>query len=75
MIRKTKFKNKEYIYIFVKDKKEISNSVKDLVDNYDAKLIEINVMETLTDEERNNNDTYVTIMNDFLTNLTNATLS
>ncbi|MBQ8659854.1 MAG: zinc ABC transporter substrate-binding protein [Bacilli bacterium] len=72
---KTKFKNKEYIYIFVKDKKEISNSVKDLVDNYDAKLIEINVMETLTDEERNNNDTYVTIMNDFLTNLTNATLS
>lgn len=72
---KTKFKNKEYVYIFVKDEKEISNSVKDLVDNYNAKLIKIDTMETLTDDQRNNNDNYLTIMNDFITNLTTVTVN
>lgn len=72
---KTKFKNKEYVYIFVKDEKEISNSVKDLVDNYNAKLIKIDTMETLTDAQRTNNDNYLTIMNDFITNLTTVTVN
>lgn len=72
---KNKFKNKTYKQIFVHDKKKVSDSVKDLVDNYGAELIEINTMSTLTDEERNNKDNYLTIMNDFITKLSNVVLT
>lgn len=72
---KNKFKNKTYKQIFVHDKSKVSDSVKDLVDNYGAELIEINTMSTLTDEERNNKDNYLTIMNDFITKLSNVVLT
>lgn len=72
---KNKFKNKTYKQIFVQDKSKVSDSVKDLVDNYGAELIEINTMSTLTDEERNNKDNYLTIMNDFITKLSNVVLT
>ena len=72
---KNKFKNKTYKQIFVHDKKKVSDSVKDLVDNYNAELIEINTMSTLTDEERNNKDNYLIIMNDFITKLSNVVLT
>lgn len=71
---KNKFKDKTYTKIFVADKNNISDSVKDLVDNYNAELIEINTMSTLTDEERANNDNYLTIMNDLINNLSNIVL-
>lgn len=72
---KNKFKNKTYKQIFVKDKKNVSDSIKDLVDNYNVELVEIKTMYTLTDAERTNNDTYLTIMNDFITKLSNIVLS
>ena len=72
---KNKFKNKTYKYIFVADKNKVSDSVKDLVDNYNAELVEINTMTTLTETERSNNDNYLTIMNEFLNNLSNIILS
>ncbi|MBR6820685.1 MAG: zinc ABC transporter substrate-binding protein [Bacilli bacterium] len=71
---KNKFKNKTYTKIFVADKNKVSDSVKDLVDNYKAELIEINMMHTLTDQERNNKDNYLTIMNDFITKLSDVVL-
>lgn len=71
---KNKFKNKTYTKIFVADKNKVSDSVKDLVDNYKAELIEINMMNTLTDQERNNKDNYLTIMNDFITKLSDVVL-
>lgn len=71
---KNKFKNKTYKHIFVHDKNKVSESVKDLVDNYGAELIEINTMTTLTDEERTNKDNYLTIMNEFITQLSNVVL-
>lgn len=71
---KNKFKNKTYTKIFVADKNKVSDSVKDLVDNYKAELIEINMMHTLTDHERNNKDNYLTIMNDFITKLSDVVL-
>lgn len=71
---KNKFKNKTYTKIFVADKNKVSDSVKDLVDNYKVELIEINTMNTLTDKERNNKDNYLTIMNDFITNLSDTVL-
>lgn len=72
---KNKFKNKTYKQIFVQDKNKVSDSVKDLVDNYGAELIEINTMTTLTDEERTNKDNYLTIMNEFITQLSNVVLT
>lgn len=72
---KNKFKNKTYTKIFVADKAKVSDSIKDLVDNYQAELIEINTMETLTDQERSNKDNYLTIMNDFITKLSDVVLN
>ena len=70
---KNKFKDKTYKYIFVANKSNVTDSVKDLVDNYGAELIEINTMSTLLDKQRNNKENYLTIMNDFLTTLSNIT--
>jgi len=72
---KNKFKNKTYKYILVADKDNVSDSVKDLVDNYEAELIEIDTMTTLTDDQRKNNDTYLTIMNEFITKLSDTVLN
>lgn len=71
---KNKFKNKTYTKIFVEDKSKVSDSVKDIVDNYGVELIEINMMHTLTDTQRSNNDNYLSIMQDFITNLSNTVL-
>lgn len=72
---KNKFKNKTYKYIFVKDKEKVSDSIKDIVDNYGATLVEINTMSTLTDAERTNKDNYLTIMSDFISQLSNIVLN
>lgn len=72
---KNKFKDKTYKQIFVADKDNVSDSIKDLVDNYNAELIEINIMSTLTDKERSNGDNYLTIMGDFISKLSNVVLS
>lgn len=71
---KNKFKDKTYTKIFVNDTDNISDSIKDIVDNYDAELIEINTMSTLTDKERSNGDNYLTIMNDFITKISDVVL-
>lgn len=72
---KKKFKDGTYNQILVANKEDISDSVKDLVDNYNVELIEINTMSTLTDQERNNNDDYLSIMNDFITKISNIALA
>ena len=51
------------------------DEVKDLVDNYAAKVTYINTMETLTDKEKENNENYLTIMNKFVSELSNNVLS
>ncbi len=70
---KNKFKDKTYKYIFVANKNDVSDSVKDLIDNYNAELVEINTMSTLLDKQRTNKENYLTIMNDFLNTLSNIT--
>jgi zinc transport system substrate-binding protein len=72
---KNKFKNKTYTQIIVQDKSKVSDSVKDIVDNYGAELIELNTMTTLTDEQRSNKDNYLTLMNELITKLSNTVLS
>ena len=71
---KNKFKNKEYNHILVKDGEEVKDAIRDLVDNYDATLVKVDTMETLSDDQRKNNDNYLSIMNDFITNIGNITL-
>lgn len=66
---KGKFKDKVYKYILVNDLKNVPDAIQDLVDNYDAQLVLFDTMETLSDSQRTNNDTYLTIMNSFLANL------
>lgn len=72
---KNKFKNKTYTHIFVRDKANVADSIKDLVDNYEAVLVEVNTMETLTEKQKMDNDNYLTIMNDFITDISNIVLS
>ena len=71
---KNKFKNKTYKHILVRDKNNAKDAIKDIVDNYGATLIEVDTMETLSDDQRKNNDNYLSIMNEFITNLANITL-
>ena len=72
---KEKFKNGTYNTIYVRANSQVMDEIKDLSDNYKAKLVEIDTMNTLTEEERNNKETYLTIMNKFLTDLSNNTLN
>jgi len=72
---KNKFKDKSYKHIFVDRNSKVTDSVKDLVDNFDANLIEVNMMSTLTDNERANGDNYLTIMNEFISKISNVVLS
>ena len=72
---KEKFKNGTYNTIYVRANSPVMDEVKDLADNYKAKLIEVETMNTLTEEERNNKEDYITIMNKFLTDLSNNTLN
>lgn len=72
---KNKFKDKTYKYIFVKDAKNTPDYIKDIVDNYGTELIEIDTMDTLTDKQKADKDNYLTIMNDFLSTLSNIVLN
>lgn len=71
---KSNFKNKEYSAIFMKDTDDKTDLINTLVNNYDAKIISVNTMTTLTDENVKNGDNYISIMNEFLENIRNVTL-
>ena len=72
---KNKFKNKTYKYILVKDAKNTPDYINDIVDNYGTELLEIDTLDTLTDAQKANKDNYVTIMNDYLSKLSNIVLN
>ncbi len=71
---KNKFQNKTYTTVLVQDKNKVSDTIKDLVDNQGAILVEIDTMSTLTDAQKNNKDNYLTIMNDLTTKISNIVL-
>ena len=71
---KNNFKNGTYTALFIK-KDETSDTITDLTKNYKAKTIEVNMMDTLDSKERENNDDYLSIMNEYLRNLREATTS
>ena len=72
---KNKFKRNTYKKIFVNNREKVSDSIKELVDDYGAELIEVSTMSTLTDEQKQNKENYLTIMNDFLNKLSNVVLA
>ena len=72
---KEKFKNGTYNTIYVKANYPVMDEIKDLADNYKAKLVEIDTMNTLTEKARNNKENYLTIMNKFLADLSNNVLN
>ncbi len=70
---KNNFKSKSYQYVFIKD--DIKNDkVTDLEKNYGAKMISVNSMDVLTDDEVKNNENYINIMKTFIKNLSDVVL-
>ncbi len=74
-IIKSNFKNMNYQDIYLCNTDIKTDLIKDLETNYGANVIMVNTMETLTDEEVANKENYETIMNTFIENIRNTTLS
>jgi len=71
---KGNFKDGTYTTIFIKDTDEKTDLIKTLEEEYNAKVITVNTMTTLTTESKNNNENYLTIMKGYLEDIKNATL-
>ena len=72
---KEKFENDDYKYIFVRDDQELIEDLKEFVNECDAELITVDMMTVLDENQRKNNDNYLTIMNTFMENIKNAVLN
>lgn len=70
---KNNFQNKTYTTLFMKDTEEKTEAITTL-EKSGAKIITIKTMQTLKTEEKENNETYFTIMNEYMENIKNATL-
>ena len=66
---KSNFKSKKYKYIIMANTDEKTDLIKDLENNYGAKIITVNTMKNLTTEDRNNNLTYLTFMKEYIENI------
>lgn len=71
---KNNFKNGTYSTIFIKDTEEKTELINTLEKDYSAKVVTVNTMTTLTTESKNNNENYLSIMNEFIEDIKNATL-
>ncbi len=71
---KENFKNGTYTMLFIKSNENKNDLIRNLEEEYKIKVISVNTMETLTKEEKDNNDTYFNIMEDYFENIRKATL-
>ncbi len=71
---KNNFNNNTYTTIFMRDTDEKTELITTLEKDYKAKIITVNTMSTLTTEEENNKETYLTIMDEYIENIKTATL-
>lgn len=60
---KNLFNNKKVSYIFMKENQEISDTITDLTNTYKAELVNVRSITNLSEEEKNNGETYATLMN------------
>ncbi len=73
-IIRNNFKSGTYKDLYLCDTDNKNNFITSL-EEAGANIINVEVMNTLTDEEDNNNEDYLTIMNGFIENIRNTTLS
>lgn len=71
---KENFKNGTYTTLFIKSNEEKTDLIRNLEQEYKAKVVLVNTMETITKEEKENSDNYFSIMEDYLENIRKATL-
>ena len=71
---KNNLKNGTYTTIFMKDTEEKTDLISTLEKNYNAKIVKINTMTTLSTENKNSKENYLSIMSDYLEEIKNATL-
>lgn len=71
---KNNFKNGTYTTIFMKDTEEKTNLIKSLEKDYNAKIVVVNTMSTLSLENKTNNENYLTIMTNYIEEIKKATL-
>ena len=67
--KENNIKNGTYKYLFKRNDEEENDTILDLKNNCNAKILDINMMNTQADA----NSTYLSIMNEFVTDLRNAT--
>ncbi len=70
---KNSFNSKTYTYIFTRNDED-NVIAKDLEDNHHATLVKVNMMNTLSDEERTNGEDYLNIMNGYIEDIKTAVL-
>ena len=63
---KTLIQNGEIDYIFLKQNEDPNNTIKAIVDEFGIEIIYIHTLSNITETERNNNEDYLSIMNENL---------
>lgn len=71
---KNNFKNNTYTTIFMKSTEDKTELISTLESDCNAKVVIVNTMETLTTEEKENNENYLTIMDEYIENIRKVTL-
>ena len=69
---KNNFKNGTYKYLLVESDEKTNDAINEITSN-GGKSIVVNMMNTLSENDRKNNETYFTLMNDFVANLKTIT--
>ncbi len=64
-------KDNKIHYIFIKENEEISKTIKDLIEGTNVETIEWNTLTNITENQRNENEDYFTIMNQNIESLKN----
>ena len=70
---KNRFKNGSLSYILQGDNESKNELVNEITAQTNASVVKVCMMNTLTKEQETNNDTYITIMKDFINNLKTIT--
>lgn len=72
-LAKSIFSSKALSYIFITEDQEDNDVIKELVNNYGAKTIIFRTMATITEDDVNSNNDYLSIMNDNINNIKEET--
>lgn len=71
---KSNFKNKKFTKLFMLSSMEKTELITSLEKEYDTSVVMVNPMYTLSEENKINNDDYVSIMKDFIEEIRDTTL-